>query len=107
MKIGVIITTNEVEKAWNAFRYMNTALEMDHEVTTFLMSAGVECEFMDHEFFNVSDQIDRFIENKGKIFSCSTCLQFRKLHDRAQRTEITTMLKAVKMTEENDQVLTF
>lgn len=107
MKIGVIISTNEVEKAWNAFRYMNSALEMGHEVTAFLMNEGVECEFMDHEFFNISDQIDRFIEHKGKLFSCGTCLQFRKLHEKVKRTEITTMLKAVKMTEENDQVLTF
>lgn len=107
MKIGVIITSNEIEKSWNAFRYMNAALEMGHTVTVFLMNSGVECEFMDHEFFNISEQIDRFIENSGKMYSCGTCLQFRKLHERSQRAEIVTMLKAVKMTEENDQLLTF
>lgn len=107
MKIGVIITTNDMEKAWNTFRYMNAALGMGHEVTAFLMNSGVECEFMDHEFFNLSDQVDQFIAHNGKLYSCGTCLQFRKLHDRVQRSEITTMLTAVKMTEDNDQVLTF
>lgn len=107
MKIGVIITTNDIEKSWNAFRYMNAALEMGHDVTAFLMNGGVECEFMDHEFFNISDQIDKFTASNGKLYTCGTCLQFRKLHDKSKRAEISTMLKAVKMTEENDKVLTF
>lgn len=107
MKIGVIITTNEIEKSWNALRYMNAALEMGHQVTAFLMNGAVECEFMDHEFFNVSEQIDKFVNNGGKLYICGTCLQFRKLHDKVKRAEISTMLKAVQMTEENDKVLTF
>ena len=107
MKIGVIITTSEFEKSWNAFRYMNAALGMGHEVTAFLMNDGVECEFIDHEFFNIQEQINLFIANNGQLFSCGTCLQFRKLHDQVKKSEITTMIKAVSMTEENDKILTF
>lgn len=107
MKIGVIITTNEIEKSWNAVRYMNTALESGHEVTAFLMNAGVECEFMDHEFFNLSHQLDVFLEKGGKLYSCGTCLQFRKLMERSTRSEITTMITPVQMTVENDRILTF
>lgn len=107
MKIGVIITSNDIEKSWNAFRYMNVALEMGHDVTAFLMNSGVECAFIDHEFFNIAEQLNLFIQNNGKLFSCGTCLQFRKLHEKPQKAEITTMIKAVKMTEENDKILTF
>ncbi len=107
MKIGVLITTNDIEKSWNAFRYMNVALEMGHEVTALMMDAGVECEFMEHEFFNISEQIKNFVQNNGQLFSCGTCLQFRKLREKVHISEVTTMIKAVKMTEENDKMITF
>lgn len=107
MKIGVLITTNDIEKSWNAFRYMNAALEMGHEVTALLMNSGVECEFIEHEFFNISEQMHNFVQNKGQLFSCGTCLQFRKLRDKVRLSEITTIIKAVKMTEENDKMITF
>ena len=37
MKIGVIIETNNPEKAWNGIRFANTALKQKHEVHLFLM----------------------------------------------------------------------
>jgi len=46
MKFGIIIGTNEPEKAWNAARLGNTALKQGHEVKIFLMNAGVEIESM-------------------------------------------------------------
>ena len=42
MRLGIIIETNEPEKAWNAVRFGNAALKQGHEVKIFLMSAGVE-----------------------------------------------------------------
>ena len=41
MKIGIILETNDPEKAWNAIRFANTALTKQHEVRLFLMGAGV------------------------------------------------------------------
>jgi uncharacterized protein involved in oxidation of intracellular sulfur len=49
MKIGIILETNEPEKAWNGVRFANTALKQGHEVRLFLMSSGVEAESITHE----------------------------------------------------------
>lgn len=39
MKLGIILETKEPEKAWNAFRFANTALKKEHEVKMFLMGS--------------------------------------------------------------------
>lgn len=49
MKIGIILETNEPEKAWNGVRFGNAALKQGHEVKIFLMSASVELENITHK----------------------------------------------------------
>jgi hypothetical protein len=39
--MGIILETNEPEKAWNWIRFANTALNQAHDVKLFLISAGV------------------------------------------------------------------
>lgn len=53
MKFGIIIETNEPEKAWNGARFGNTGLKQGHEVKIFLMSAGVGIESIVHEKYKV------------------------------------------------------
>lgn len=65
MKIGIIIQTNEPEKAWNAVRFGNTALKQGHEVKIFLISAGVEIENITHEKYNAKLQIEEFSKKRG------------------------------------------
>lgn len=75
MKIGIIIETNAPESAWNGVRFGNTALKQGHEVKIFLMSAGVEIESIVHEKYNAKKQIDEFIQNKGTVLACGTCIK--------------------------------
>lgn len=106
MKTGIIIETNEPEKAWNAVRFGNTALKKGHEVKIFLMSAGVEIESITHEKFNVKKQIDEFTENKGIVLACGTCIKSRN----QQGTEvcpISTMQDCLDMVEWAEKVVTF
>lgn len=42
MKLGIILETKEFEKAWNAFRFANTAIKNGHEVMYSLMGEAVE-----------------------------------------------------------------
>lgn len=44
MKFGIIIETNEAEKAWNGVRFANASLLLGHQVKILLMNAGVERE---------------------------------------------------------------
>ena len=106
MKIGIILETNEPEKAWNGVRFANTALKQGHEVRLFLMSAGVEAESITHEKFNVSAQLHEFAENKGTVLACGTCIKGRG-QDASEVCPISTMLDCLEMVEWADKVVTF
>jgi len=47
----------------------------EHEVKIFLMGEAVECENIEHPSFNVKVQINKFIELKGELLACGTCLK--------------------------------
>ena len=49
MKIGVILSTKEAEKAWNAFRFANTAIKHGNELKFFLMGKAVEGESIQYD----------------------------------------------------------
>ncbi len=106
MKIGIILETNEPEKAWNGVRFGNTALNHGHEVRIFLMSAGVEIESILDEKYNAKKQVDEFVRNNGRILACGTCLKARN-QDTSNVCTISTMVDCLHMVEWADRVITF
>ena len=106
MKIGIILSTNEPEIIWNAFRFGNTSLKANHKVKVFLINKGVEIEDINNEKYNVKEQSDLFIENKGQILACGTCLKLRE-REGSDICPISTMKDLLKLVEESDKVLTF
>jgi len=106
MKIGLIISTNEAEVVWNAFRFGNMSLKANHKVKVFLINKGVEIEDIKDEKYNVEEQIDLFIKNKGQILACGTCLKSRQ-KEGSNVCPISTMNDLLKLVEEADKVLTF
>lgn len=106
MKFGIIIETNEPEKAWNGVRFANTSLKVGHEVKIFLMSAGVEIESITHEKFNAKKQIDDFVANGGTVLACGTCIKTRN-SEGTEICPISTMNDCIKMVEWADRVITF
>jgi sulfur relay (sulfurtransferase) complex TusBCD TusD component (DsrE family) len=106
MKIGVMIETNEPEKAWNGVRFANTALKQGHEVKLFLMSAGVEVESIVHEKYNAKKQIDEYIQNKGIVLACGTCIKSRNQSE-SDVCPISTMKDCLDMVVWADKVITF
>lgn len=106
MKFGIIIETNEAEKAWNGVRFANASLKAGHEVKIFLMSAGVEIESITHEKYNAKAQIDDFVRNKGIVLACGTCIKARN-GDGTDVCPISTMNDCIKMVEWADRVITF
>ena len=101
-----MIETNEPEKAWNGVRFANTALKQGHEVKLFLMSAGVEIESIVHEKYNAKKQIDEFIQNKGIVLACGTCIKSRNQAD-SDVCPISTMKDCLDMVVWADKVITF
>jgi len=106
LKIGIIIETNDPEKAWNGVRFANTALKQGHSVKIFLMSAGVEIESIVHEKYNAKKQIDDFIQNKGTVLACGTCIKSRN-QEQSEGCPISTMMDCLGMVEWADKVITF
>ncbi|MFH0969948.1 MAG: DsrE family protein [Candidatus Diapherotrites archaeon] len=106
MKMGIVLGTKEPEKAWNAFRFAVTALKANHAVSVFLINEGVEAEDIRDEKYDVKGQITAFVENKGKILACGTCLKSRQKQG-SNICPISTMQDLLKLVEESDKILTF
>ena len=106
MKLGIVISTNEPETVWNALRLCVTALKNKHKTKIFLLGKGVELEEIKNKKFNVKEQIDLFIKNKGQILACGTCLVSRS-KEGSSVCPISTMDNLLKLVEESDKVLTF
>lgn len=106
MKIGIILETKELEKAWNAFRFAVTSKKRGHEVKVFLMGEAVECEGLTHEKFNVDEQLKTFVSLGGEILACGTCLKSRNLSG-SETCPMSTMNDCVNLVEWADKMLTF
>jgi len=106
MKLGIIIETKEYEKAWNAMRFAVTAKKNGHEVKVFLMGEAVEIENIEHEKFNVAEQVNAYNEVGGEILACGTCLKSRNMSG-TDVCPISTMIDCVNMVEWADKVVTF
>lgn len=106
MKIGIILETNDPEKAWNGVRFANTALKQGHNVKLFLMSAGVEAESIIHEKYNVREQLHAFADSNGTLLACGTCIKGRNQSE-SDLCPISTMIDCLNMVEWADKVVTF
>ncbi len=106
MKLGIIIYSNDPETVWNAFRFGNFALKEKDEVKVFLLGKGVECESIDTDKFNVTDQVNSFVKNVGKILICGTCLEIRQKEESAV-CHLSTMKDLYDLIKESDKVITF
>jgi len=106
MKIGIIISSNDAETVWNAFRYGNFALKDGDGINVFLLAKGVEAESLDTDKFAVTQQMKDFVKAGGKIFACGTCLKLRNTGP----TEVCPLAGLKDMhaiIKESDRVLTF
>jgi uncharacterized protein involved in oxidation of intracellular sulfur len=106
MKFGILIETNEAEKAWNGVRFANAALKQGHQVKIFLMSAGVEIERITHEKYNAAKQLEEFATSGGVVLACGTCIKSRG-QSGSDVCPISAMLDCVNMVEWADKVITF
>lgn len=78
MNVLVVLYSNDPETAWNAWRFANTCLGYDDEVTMFLMGKGVECMSLASVKYDIEEQIDIFDEFGGKLIGCGVCCDNRE-----------------------------
>lgn len=106
MNIGIVISQIDPETVWNAFRFANFSLGKKHEVRTFLIGKGVECVEIISDEFNVVEQMNKYVENKGQIFACGTCLVSRN-KEGSPICPMSTMNDLMELVEESDKVVSF
>src|SRR4030066_1497684 len=102
LKIGIVISTNDPEAVWNAFRFGNVALKAGHTVKVFLVNKGVEAEDIKNDRFNIKEQIDAFNVANGELLACGTCMKAR-LKESSDYCPIATLTELLKIVEEADK----
>lgn len=106
MKVGLIISTNDVETCWNAIRYANFCLGQKDEVKIFFMGKGVEYQKVSTDKFNTVDQAEKFMQAGGKIYACGSCIKTRE-QESSDMCPISTMKDMYDIVKESDRVVTF
>lgn len=106
MKVGIILSTNEPEEVWNAFRFANVALKQNHPVRVFLLNKGVEAEDIKSERFIVKEQLQAFIDNKGELLACGTCMKNRQ-KEASNFCPIATLNDMLEIVEWADKLVNF
>lgn len=106
MKIGIIISSNDVETCWNALRYANYSLGQKNEVKIFLISKGVEYEKISTEKYNTIEQAEKFLQGGGKILACGMCIKSREQKE-SNLCPINSMKDLYEIVKESEKVVTF
>lgn len=106
MKIGIVISNEEQETAWNAFRFANFAAKQGDSVRVFLIGRGVEYERASTPKFDAAAQARELMKAGGVIFACGTCLKSRDQNE-SDICPISTMKDLYEIVKESEKVLTF
>jgi len=106
MKLGIVISQTDPETVWNAFRFGNFSINKGHSVRAFLIGKGVECVEIVNEEFPVIDEINKYVESKGEIFACGTCLVSRN-KEGSPICPMSTMNDLMELVEQSDKIVSF
>lgn len=106
MKIGIVVSTEEPETCWNAFRFANFSVKQGDEVKVFLIGRGVEYEKTSTTKFDTAAQARDLLRAGGKILACGTCIKSREQAE-SDICPISTMKDLYDIVKESDKVLTF
>lgn len=106
MKLIIILSTNQAETNWNAFRLANLALSKGDTVSVFLLGEGVEYGKHSSDQFDITQQVQKFLESNGQIVACGTCMAIRK-QDSTQECPAGGIGDLYNLIADSDKVLTF
>ncbi len=104
MKLGIVISSNEAESVWNAFRLGVFSQKAGDGTKVFLLGKGVESENIKDAKFNVPEQMKTFVAAGGKIFSCGSCLKIRNSGG-SEICPISTMKDLHEIIKESEKVI--
>ena len=106
MKVGIIISVNDDETCWNAFRLANYSLGQKDDVRIFLMGKGVEYQSTSTSKFDAVEQAETFLANGGKMLACGTCIKSRQQKEN-EMCPLSTMKDMYEIVRDCDKVVSF
>lgn len=106
MKLSIIISTNNAETTWNAFRLANFSKKEGDDVKVFLVGAAVEYEKLPQLTFPSKSEAEKFISGGGAILACGTCLKSRS-QEGTQLCPISSLKDLYAIIKESDKVVCF
>ncbi len=106
MKLGIVIYSDHPETVWNAFRLANFSLKEQNQVKVFLMAKGIEAESLGNQQFNILEQMNKFLDAKGTLLACGTCIEIRK-KDSTELCPMSTMGDLYEIINESDKLISF
>jgi uncharacterized protein involved in oxidation of intracellular sulfur len=106
MKLGIVISSDDVETVWNAFRLANFARKEGDGVSVFLVAKGVEYEGKSTEKFPAKAEAEKLLATGGIILACGTCLQLRNKPG-VNICPISSLKDLYKLVRDNDKVVSF
>ena len=104
--MGVIISSDDIETVWNAFRLGNFARKEGDDVSVFLVAKGVEYESKSTEKFPAKSEAEKFLAAGGNILACGTCLQSRNKPG-VNICPISSLKDLYELIRDNDKVVSF
>jgi len=106
MKIGIVVSTDDAETCWNAFRFANFSLKQGDAARVFLIGRGVDYQHVATAKFNTTAQGEDFLKAGGEIFACGTCIKSRN-QEGSELCPLSTMKDLYDIVKESDRVVSF
>ncbi len=107
MKLTIILSSNNAETNWNAFRLANLAISKGDSVSIFLIGEGVEYEKNNSSQFNIEEQLTTFFESKtARIIACETCMKTRNQKE-SKQCPAGGIADLYQLVVESDKVISF
>jgi uncharacterized protein involved in oxidation of intracellular sulfur len=104
--IGIVITSNDPETVWNAFRLANYSVEQGDTVSVFLLGKGVESPTIVSKDFDVKQMMETFSNSSRKLFACGTCLKLRNTEG-SKLCPVSSLSELYVIIKQSEIVLTF
>ena len=106
MKLGLVLSSNDPETAFNALRLANFSVAQGDEVTLFLLGKGVELDQIGSDKFDVRGQAESLLKAGGHVAACGTCLRLRAKEE-SKVCPLSTMKDLYELLRESDRVVSF
>ncbi len=106
MKLGIVISTNDSETVWNAFRLANFSRAKGDDVRVFLVGKGVEYESTSDDKFDAVGEAKKLAKAGGAILACGTCIKARQMGGN-NLCPISSLKDLYELVQESDKVVTF